>query len=372
MGEAAPKDNSMEEILASIRRIISSDDEAPATGRKTAEKDIGKTPPSAPAESVAATPQKPPAESQMAPQASQPAEPQASFRPQASTPAPAEGGVGTLAGLAQQLRGTRGLDSSDGKSDAPAPEPVSAQMNPIEADVMESVQSDADAERIGNSGMAGADAEPGAPSGVISASSAQNLADLAKSINEKIGAASRMSGGQSEMDADPGNAEMQEPDSVVEPSAGTLAGIAEAVQTDFRASATEDTVAAKDDTADEEVAADDEAPAEPVGESKVSAEYQPVAGADGPEAFREALVSPSTQQAVSGSMNRLKQAASELTQAQVEATLRPLLKEWLDDNLPGLVERMVQQEIDRIAAKSDGDDGGQTLSEDRLLQSKSA
>ena len=29
--------------------------------------------------------------------------------------------------------------------------------------------------------------------------------------------------------------------------------------------------------------------------------------------------------------------------------LRPMLQEWLDDNLPRLVERMVREEIERIA-----------------------
>jgi hypothetical protein len=29
--------------------------------------------------------------------------------------------------------------------------------------------------------------------------------------------------------------------------------------------------------------------------------------------------------------------------------LRPLLKSWLDDNLPNLVERLVRQEIERVA-----------------------
>jgi cell pole-organizing protein PopZ len=29
--------------------------------------------------------------------------------------------------------------------------------------------------------------------------------------------------------------------------------------------------------------------------------------------------------------------------------LRPMLKEWLDDNLPSLVERQVQEEIQRVS-----------------------
>ncbi len=31
--------------------------------------------------------------------------------------------------------------------------------------------------------------------------------------------------------------------------------------------------------------------------------------------------------------------------------LRPMLKAWLDDNLPALVERLVQAEIERIARR---------------------
>ena len=31
--------------------------------------------------------------------------------------------------------------------------------------------------------------------------------------------------------------------------------------------------------------------------------------------------------------------------------LRPMLAEWLDKNLPGMVERMVKDEISRIAGK---------------------
>ena len=33
----------------------------------------------------------------------------------------------------------------------------------------------------------------------------------------------------------------------------------------------------------------------------------------------------------------------------VRETLRPMLKSWLDENLPHVVERMVQAEIERVA-----------------------
>ena len=33
----------------------------------------------------------------------------------------------------------------------------------------------------------------------------------------------------------------------------------------------------------------------------------------------------------------------------VKEMLRPMLKSWLDDNLPGLVERIVRSEIERVS-----------------------
>jgi cell pole-organizing protein PopZ len=35
----------------------------------------------------------------------------------------------------------------------------------------------------------------------------------------------------------------------------------------------------------------------------------------------------------------------------VRVTLRPLLKEWLDENLPPLVERLVRVEIERVVGR---------------------
>jgi hypothetical protein len=68
-------------------------------------------------------------------------------------------------------------------------------------------------------------------------------------------------------------------------------------------------------------------------------------------AFREALVSPGTSKAVHDSFDRLKAAVADDTAAKVEAVLRPMLREWLDNNLPGLVEKMVREEIERISRR---------------------
>lgn len=69
------------------------------------------------------------------------------------------------------------------------------------------------------------------------------------------------------------------------------------------------------------------------------------------EAFRGALVSPSAESAVRASVDRLKRSAMNDLDARVEAILRPMLREWLDENLPRLVERAVRDEIERIARK---------------------
>jgi len=39
-------------------------------------------------------------------------------------------------------------------------------------------------------------------------------------------------------------------------------------------------------------------------------------------------------------------------EGMVQDTLRPMLRDWLNDNLPTLVEGMVKQEVDRISARS--------------------
>ncbi len=38
----------------------------------------------------------------------------------------------------------------------------------------------------------------------------------------------------------------------------------------------------------------------------------------------------------------------------VREELRPILQSWLDENLPGMVERLVQKEIKRITRNVDG------------------
>jgi uncharacterized protein len=80
---------------------------------------------------------------------------------------------------------------------------------------------------------------------------------------------------------------------------------------------------------------------------------QPVFQAARPEPEPEALVSPATDASVSGAFNLL--AHTVLTQNArtledlVKEMLRPMLKSWLDDNLPAVVERLVRAEIERVS-----------------------
>jgi uncharacterized protein len=81
---------------------------------------------------------------------------------------------------------------------------------------------------------------------------------------------------------------------------------------------------------------------------------QPVLqAARSPEPEPEALVSPATDASVSGAFNLL--AHTVLTQNArtledlVKEMLRPMLKSWLDDNLPAVVERLVRAEIERVS-----------------------
>ena len=66
-------------------------------------------------------------------------------------------------------------------------------------------------------------------------------------------------------------------------------------------------------------------------------------------AFKGALMSPSADGAVSGAFDRLKRSAMDDVDAKTEVILRPMLREWLDENLPNMVERLVREEIERVA-----------------------
>ena len=75
-----------------------------------------------------------------------------------------------------------------------------------------------------------------------------------------------------------------------------------------------------------------------------------------PRAIRDPqplLLSRETSSAVDSAFNTLAQTVlvqnARTLEDLVREMLRPMLKSWLDENLPGMVERLVRAEIERVA-----------------------
>lgn len=67
----------------------------------------------------------------------------------------------------------------------------------------------------------------------------------------------------------------------------------------------------------------------------------------------EQLMSPASTAAVSAAFNSLAATVisehSRTLEDIVKEMMRPMLRQWLDENLPGIVERLVRQEIERVS-----------------------
>jgi cell pole-organizing protein PopZ len=95
----------------------------------------------------------------------------------------------------------------------------------------------------------------------------------------------------------------------------------------------------------------------PVREQTIVPAPEHVRGSDrdrGPGvAAEQRLVSAATSAAVDSAFNTLAQTVlvqnGRTLEDLVREMLRPMLKTWLDDNLPSLVERLVRAEIDRVS-----------------------
>ncbi len=72
-----------------------------------------------------------------------------------------------------------------------------------------------------------------------------------------------------------------------------------------------------------------------------------------PSPAAQAMLSHSTVSAVESAFNALAHTVlsnnARTLEDLVKEMLRPMLKSWLDDNLPGLVERIVKAEIERVS-----------------------
>ena len=81
----------------------------------------------------------------------------------------------------------------------------------------------------------------------------------------------------------------------------------------------------------------------------------PVRPVEAPAPVEDAsLISDETGSAVAAAFQTLSAArpvmpGPDVMEAMARELLRPMLKEWLDDNLPTIVERLVRAEIERVA-----------------------
>src|SRR5437763_1289826 len=105
------------------------------------------------------------------------------------------------------------------------------------------------------------------------------------------------------------------------------------------------------------IIADDEAKPPPALES---AESPPPRPTPSPASFnapplppQQPILAQSTVSAVESAFNSLAHTVlssnARTLEDLVKEMLRPMLKSWLDDNLPGLVERIVKAEIERVS-----------------------
>ncbi|SDP51238.1 PopZ family protein [Afipia sp. GAS231] len=81
--------------------------------------------------------------------------------------------------------------------------------------------------------------------------------------------------------------------------------------------------------------------------------YEPPLFESAPAPPQQQILSHSTVSAVESAFNSLANTVlsnnARTLEDLVKEMLRPMLKSWLDDNLPGLVERIVKAEIERVS-----------------------
>ncbi len=96
--------------------------------------------------------------------------------------------------------------------------------------------------------------------------------------------------------------------------------------------------------------ADDENVLELTDDFEPDAEEDALVSADKRNAMRESLAVLSTL-SEPGAAPRIVQSGETSLEAMVRDMLRPMLAQWLDENLPNLVETMVAKEISKITRK---------------------
>lgn len=166
--------------------------------------------------------------------------------------------------------------------------------------------------------------------------------------------------------------EPEEPESEAEAEAVETAGVIEeaaeveetaeaAEEIDFDAEIEDDTLELREAEPDEEAVA--EPPEDLIEEASLPVEEETSSVPDD-----GGLVGVSARDAATGSLASLVHAVDQAKggatlgdgnrtiEDLVKEVMRPMIREWLDQNLPGLVERLVRKEIERLSRTAEGDD----------------
>jgi cell pole-organizing protein PopZ len=97
----------------------------------------------------------------------------------------------------------------------------------------------------------------------------------------------------------------------------------------------------------------DEVEAEQVSSAVAEEPGKAVAAAAGNGVARSAIISEQASRQVAAAFGELSEAFSARSKKtfdeMAEEMMRPMLQDWLDNNLPTLVERLVREEIERVA-----------------------
>ncbi|WFT83691.1 DUF2497 domain-containing protein [Methylobacterium sp. CB376] len=133
-----------------------------------------------------------------------------------------------------------------------------------------------------------------------------------------------------------------------------LAGVAEPVRKPPLEDEPE--IAFKDEPDFDAIEIEPPAPPPPPAPPKAAAPPRPEPApipAPAPEPAPERLISKDTDASVSQAFHLLAHTVltnnARTLEDLVQDMLRPMLKAWLDDNLPAMVERLVRAEIERVA-----------------------
>jgi cell pole-organizing protein PopZ len=155
-------------------------------------------------------------------------------------------------------------------------------------------------------------------------------------------------------DSTPRSAPQETPSTGIATGIGALSGTAKASRASTILDLAEPLASSAPRAAAPSLDSSPPAPPEPIDEDALGNEAVSVTRTGAArEGESGGLISTATSAAVDSAFNALAQTVlvhnARTLEDLVREMLRPMLKVWLDDNLPGMVERLVRAEIERVS-----------------------